>query len=107
MDYPCTGCGECCKRVQTVLEGSHDHPVIRELVKRFPYKAQEDGSCEMLTKEGRCSVYDTRPLLCNIKLLRVLLQADEEEYYRINSYWCNSMIREAGLGEEYLVTLDF
>lgn len=107
MDYPCTGCGECCRRVQAILDMSHDHPVIEELVRRFPYKAKKDGSCEMFTEEGRCSVYETRPLICNIKMGAKLLKMDEKDWYRLNRDGCNSMIKEAGLGDEYLVTLDF
>jgi hypothetical protein len=107
MDFPCTGCSECCKRVQSVLETKFDHPVMNELVRRFPYQTKEDGSCEMLTVEGRCSVYESRPLLCNVKLGAQLLQIDEMEWYRMNQLGCNSMIREAGLDESFLVFLDF
>jgi Fe-S-cluster containining protein len=107
MDYPCTGCSQCCRRIQAVLEMSHDHPVIQELVHRFPYQSRQDGSCEMLTTEGRCSVYDSRPLLCNIQLGAKLLKMDEQEWYRLNQLGCNEMIREAGLDESFLVTLDF
>ena len=107
MDFPCTGCSECCKRIGAVLEGSYEHPVLRELVERFPYQTKEDGSCEMLTEEGKCSVYESRPLLCNIKLGAKLLQIDEMEWYRLNQMGCNSMIKEAGLDESFLVSLDF
>jgi hypothetical protein len=81
--------------------------VLRELVERFPYQTKEDGSCEMLTEEGKCSVYESRPLLCNIKLGAKLLQIDEMEWYRLNQMGCNSMIKEAGLDESFLVSLDF
>lgn len=107
MDYPCTGCGECCKRVQTILEGSYDDPIFEELVRRFPYKARKDGSCEMLTEEGLCSVYEHRPLVCNIKMGALLFKMDLMDWYRINARGCNQMIKDAGLGEEYLVSLDF
>lgn len=107
MDFPCTGCSECCKRVQSVLETEFDHPVMNELVRRFPYQTKGDGSCEMLTKEGKCSVYESRPLLCNVKLGAKLLRIDEMEWYRMNQLGCNSMIREAGLDESFLVSLDF
>lgn len=107
MDYPCTSCTQCCRRIQAILDMSHEHPVIQELVLRFPYKARVDGSCEMLTDDGKCSVYDTRPLLCNIKMGAKLLKMDEKDWYRLNRDGCNSMIKEAGLGDEYLVTLDF
>ena len=107
MDFPCTGCSECCKRVQSVLETEFDHLVMNELIRRFPYKTRMDGSCEMLTVEGRCSVYESRPLLCNVKLGGKLLKLDEMEWYRMNQLGCNSMIRDAGLNESFLVSLDF
>jgi Fe-S-cluster containining protein len=107
MDYPCTGCGECCKRIQAILDTSHEHPVIEELVRRFPYKTRMDGSCEMLTDDLKCSVYESRPLLCNIKMGAKLLKMDQIEWYRLNQFGCNSMIKEAGLEESFLVTLDF
>ena len=80
---------------------------MNELVRRFPYQTKDDGSCEMLTEEGKCSVYESRPLLCNVKLGAQLLQIDELEWYRMNQLGCNSMIREAGLDESFLVSLDF
>ena len=107
MDYPCTSCGECCRRLQTILERDYEHPIVREIVERFPYKTKEDGSCEMFTEDGLCSVYEHRPLLCNVKLGGIALGLDLKEWYRINADGCNHMIREAGLGEEYLVSLDF
>jgi Fe-S-cluster containining protein len=76
-------------------------------VERFPYKTREDGTCEMLTDDLKCSVYESRPLLCNIKMGAKLLQIDEMEWYRLNQIGCNSMIKEAGLDESFLVSLDF
>ena len=107
MDYPCTGCGECCKGIQAALDASHGHPVIQELVRRFPYKTRDDGSCEMLTSDLKCSVYDTRPLLCNIKLGGKLLKLDEREWFKLNQDGCNALVKLAELGDEYLVSLDF
>lgn len=105
MDFPCTGCGECCRRIQTILEANHEHPVMREIVSRFPYKTQKDGSCEMLMEDGRCSVYEYRPLICNIKMGGLVLGVDQKDWYRVNAEACNQMIKEAGLGEGYLVSL--
>ena len=106
MDYPCTGCGECCKRIGAILEGSWGHPVLGELVERFPYKTREDGTCEMLTEDGRCSVYENRPLLCNIKLGGILLGIPQNKWYQLNMVGCNNMIRKAGLDPSFLVSLE-
>jgi hypothetical protein len=106
MDFPCTGCGECCKRVQSVLEGSWDHPVLRELVERFPYQTRRDGSCEMYGADGRCQVYDSRPLICNIKLGGMMLGLDQQKWYEMNMVGCNQMIEDAGLDPSFLVSLE-
>lgn len=105
MDYPCTGCGECCRRIQSVLEASHDHPLMQQLVDRFPYQVLSDGSCEMLTEDGRCSVYEHRPLICNIKMGGVFLGVDQMEWYRMNMEGCNSMMERAGLDSSLRVSL--
>ena len=106
MDYPCTRCGECCRRVQSFLEGSYEgHPILQELISRFPYKTKEDGSCEMLTDDGLCSVYDQRPLVCNIKLGQHLFKMDQMAWYRWNMEGCNRMMDEVGMDESYRVSL--
>ena len=81
--------------------------MMGELVKRFPYKTTESGACEMLLEDGRCSVYECRPLLCDVKKGGLLMKVDETEWFRMNALVCNQMIEEANLGAEYLVSLDF
>ena len=105
MEFPCTGCGECCRRIQTILEANHQHPIMKELVERFPFSTREDGACEMLLESGQCSVYDSRPILCNVKLGGMVLGVDESTWYRQNADACNYMIKEAGLDESFLVSL--
>lgn len=105
MEFPCTGCGECCRRLQAVLEANHEHPVLKELVERFPFKTTESGACEMLTDDNRCSVYDQRPLLCNIKAGGVLMGVEESKWYLMNQDYCNSMMDEVGLDVKYRVSL--
>lgn len=67
IDFPCTGCGACCTKIGGLLDPKvkFEEP-DRTLVEQFPYKAREDGSCEMFI-DGKCSVYESRPVLCNIK----------------------------------------
>ena len=105
MEFPCTGCGECCRRIQSLLEGSHDDVRVQELVDRFPYKTRSDGSCEMLGDDGRCSVYEHRPLICNVKMGGVFLKMDEMTWYQINADGCNRLIDDAGLDESFKVVL--
>ena len=102
-DFPCTSCGLCCKQVGNVLKHGSDNPIIQELIDRFPYKPNLDGSCPKLDGQNRCLVYNNRPIICNIKLVAILLKQPIEERFKLNIEACNAMIREAGLDESYLI----
>jgi Fe-S-cluster containining protein len=102
-DFPCSSCGECCKRLRAVLITSYNNTIIQELVNRFPYKAKPDGSCEMLNTQNQCSVYTHRPLICNIKVVAMLLKKSEQDHYKLNAKACNEMIKQANLDEKYLI----
>ena len=59
----------------------------------------------MLTDDGLCSVYDKRPLLCNLKLAAVLLGLHDADWMKMQADECNRMIDEAGLDEKFKVLL--
>jgi Fe-S-cluster containining protein len=101
--FPCTSCGLCCKHVDVLLKYGSDNVILQELIDRFPYKPKLDGSCSQLDNQNRCLVYNNRPLMCNIKLVGILLKQPMEEYFKLNIQICNAMIREAGLDESYLI----
>ena len=103
--FPCTSCGQCCRNVHRLLDVTHDDPVFNDLISRFPYKLKEDGSCEMLTDSGLCSVYDQRPLLCNLKRAALLLGFHDDDWMNMQADECNKMIDEAGLDEKFKVLL--
>ena len=103
-DFPCTSCGLCCKNVINIYSQPMS-PIMQFLVDKFPYKVLEDGSCEML-KDNQCSVYEDRPLICNIRLGAKILGIDEDEWYKLTADSCNTMIKEAGLDSKYLVSLE-
>ena len=103
-DFPCTQCSQCCKNVGNILNSKVQiDPLRRFLLDKFPYKALEDGSCEKLTEDGLCSVYEDRPIICNIKLMSKFYQGSTEEYYDITAKLCNLLIKEAKLDEKYLI----
>ena len=53
-----------------ILDNKEELDPFRQfLVSKFPYKTLEDGSCEKLTEDGLCSVYEDRPVMCNVKLM--------------------------------------
>ena len=60
----------------------------------------------MLTDEGLCSVYDHKPIVCSIKYTAILLGHDITDYYRISAEYCNHLITQAGLSDDYLVKLE-
>jgi hypothetical protein len=106
MEYPCTQCGQCCKQVWKVLESPDVHPAFKELIEQFPYKTKPDGSCEMLTEDNLCSVYDNRPSMCNVKAGAKVLGISEAEWFRVNRDTCNNFIQDAGLDPSFFVVLD-
>lgn len=107
MDFPCTGCGECCRKVGAVLANrALDDTPLGKLLKIFPYKANEQGHCEMLV-DGKCSVYENRPLICNVRrMTEVFYSADPAGHYIASAQACNHMIDEAGLDQSYKIDID-
>lgn len=55
MEWQCKKCGSCCKILGSI---KHD-PMLKD----FPYKAKENGECEMLEGD-KCGVYEIRPNEC-------------------------------------------
>ena len=104
-DFPCTQCGQCCRHISSILSYSNFPIVIQDLVNRFPYEVNEDGSCSMLTEDGTCSVYENRPIMCNINLMGQLLNQSQPDWHRQQADVCNKLITDAGLSSDYLVKL--
>ena len=101
-DFPCTSCGLCCKQIGLILTNKTQLPEFQQfLLSKFPYKALEDGSCEMLDSDNQCSVYNDRPLLCNAKLLSISMHIP----YEVIAQNCNDLIDKYGLDESFKVDL--
>ena len=99
MSFPCTGCGCCCRVIDWA-----DKIIVREDTTHtyyFPYTHKE-GVCEMLI-DNKCSVYETRPLICRIED-SVPEDCDKEHYYQLNIKACNELIDKFGLGDEWRPT---
>ena len=108
MDFPCTSCGEGCKNIGSGFEKTLKlgaPKAIKDLIERFPYKLDENGACSMLNDDNTCSVYDDRPIICNIKLAAKLLNVEEDIWFKQNAEACNDLIRSANLDDRYLVTI--
>ena len=106
-NFPCTKCGLCCKQLANTLANQHSLPQkLQDLLSIFPYRPKPDGSCPKLTEDGLCSVYESRPIICNIKLSATLYNHDITDWYRINADNCNNLIEKAGLSTDYLVKIE-
>lgn len=77
----CDKCGLCCMYV-------NESPIYSEL-------DRGDGICKYFDCDTKlCSVYDNRPIICNIDKAYQLYFKDImplEEYYRLNYETCNML----------------
>ena len=94
MEFNCSQCGACCK--QAGLIG-------------LPTK--EDGSCKFLSEDNKCSIYDTRPDICNIKKMyekrkKKGMDINYKEYCKISSEVCNDLIEKSGVDKKYRLNPD-
>ena len=94
--FPCTSCGECCKKMGLLLNSKeHFDPFTRFVLDKFPYKTQfQNGWCEKLTEDNKCSVYDDRPLLCNIRAMAAARGVPWQLHYLEAAKQCNTWIND-------------
>jgi Fe-S-cluster containining protein len=115
-DFPCTGCGVCCKRAgravdiakQLLREGNTN--IYVQDVAAFPFPYDQTGRCSQLTDDNKCKVYKDRPLICNIKQVWVKHhQADGiislDNYYLSAAMLCNEMMKEENVDENFFIQL--
>jgi len=113
MMFPCSGCGQCCRKVGEVVKNAKEQvrihngkvsSLIRDLAK-FPYGTTEEGVCEKLV-DNKCSVYDKRPDVCSIeRSWKLYSKETKEDYFKRNAELCNVMIDEAGLPDSLKIKL--
>lgn len=101
-NFPCTQCGQCCRMVRSMLlfkEAISPGMAYYKEMNEFPYKADARGACEKLTTDGKCSVYDNRPDLCNIETIRQRYfdHLTTAEYYSVTAGHCNNMMEIGGV----------
>ena len=106
MDFPCSSCGLCCKYVGLALAKPNPDPLIQLLIDKFPFETDSSGTCEMFV-DGQCSVYDDRPLLCNVKMGGVYLGIEQKTWYSMLAMGCNELIDQYGLDSSYKLPVDF
>jgi Fe-S-cluster containining protein len=115
-DFPCTSCGICCQRAgravvaaRMLLDRGETNPYVKE-VAAFPYAFDETGRCSQLTADNKCSVYDHRPLICNIKSVWEKFHKPGgvitlEQYYQSGAMECNKMMKEEHAHENFFITI--
>lgn len=102
--FPCTSCGLCCQRIHTLKEFSIKLALEKNLPDvEFPYN-HLDGVCEKYL-DGKCSIYESRPTICNVDKMQEILKIDKPMFYRMNANACNYFIKESGLDESFLINL--
>ena len=78
MKFPCSKCGACCRKIGRVcpdLEGP-------------------DGSCIYLSSDNLCSIYQDRPIFCNVDKFYDKYFKDKmsrEEFYELNLAECKKL----------------
>ena len=101
IEFSCTGCGACCRRVGKIL------PELKDKGIPFPYEAKEDGSCEMLGEDNKCKVYDNRPDICIVekqyKKVWKPKGVSRKEAFLQEAKICNIFVEEDGLDDKYKV----
>ena len=75
----------------------------RKALELFPFGHDENGVCEKLV-DNKCTVYETRPLLCRVKSMHKKFYADkinQRDYFNFVGNICNTWIKDAG-GTEFV-----
>jgi Fe-S-cluster containining protein len=80
--------------------------------------AQENGACIYLTEDNKCSVYDQRPMLCNVekmyhvrksvcdgKFPLIKFNMTKKDYFKTNSLCCNELMQLEGLSEDFRIDI--
>ena len=96
--FPCTGCGACCKVIswadEIIVRDDPEHPYY------FPYTHKE-GVCEKLGEDNRCTIYETRPLICRIEESCEYFGRDKQKYFELNIKGCHEIIDKLGMDEKW------
>lgn len=94
MKFQCTACGVCCrkKHLDTLP---------------FDIPRAPNGDCIALGRDGLCTIYPGRPLVCRTSDLYDLygpeLDMTRLEFYIAANVKCNEMQAEAGVPEDFRI----
>jgi hypothetical protein len=111
-DFPCTSCGACCRQIgnwvskaKKVLAEGGGNAQTREIA-AFPHAIGKFGVCSKLGSDNRCTIYETRPDVCNVKAMWAKHSTQTFTGHCIgNAEYCNQMIKREGLPKEAMVNM--
>lgn len=102
LRFQCNSCGACCR-----IAG-----------KSGLMPSQENGACIYLTEDNKCSVYDQRPILCNVdkmyqvrksvcdgKFPLIKFTMTKKDYFKTNSLHCNELMELEGMPKELRIDI--
>ena len=95
--FPCSGCGACCQNVDKITAN---------LKYLFPYKWDETGRCEKLNDDNTCSVYDDRPLICNVEKMAEFVDIPKEKFFKLNIDQCNFIMDKKGIDLKFRIKIE-
>lgn len=108
-EFPCTGCSLCCRNVRQIHAAALNYPknsIVYRAAASFPYGWDEDGVCVML-KDNLCSIYSSRPMLCNVKELSKALVEETGmslgSIYALTADACNNLISSNNLDPRFMI----
>jgi len=95
VKFQCSKCGICCRKAAEL-------GVMPD---------RGDGACIHLDHNNLCTIYDTRPELCNLDRMYLKHKAElpaltKREYFKINSSICNAWMDEKNLPADMRIDLD-
>lgn len=104
--FNCNACGACClnagervKDARAKMGTQYENRVVRELA-NFPYGFDETGRCEKLGTDNKCTIYDSRPLICSVDRVYekfVNKSMELQEYYDFQNRACRVLQKRFGL----------
>jgi len=98
MEFLCSGCGACCRKVGVINKAKLPFPNLPD---------RGDGVCANLNEDNSCSVYENRPLICRVKdlgkHLKQDIDGDLKQWYILNTKSCHKLIDDAGLDVKYKI----
>ena len=96
-------CGACCSHIDRSVA------ILRLIGIKpgdpldFPHQFDETGRCEKLGEDNKCTVYEDRPVICNLDKMLEILGIDKKQGYIENIKACNRLMDEDGIDESFRI----